>query len=453
MKSSEIYSHLWGTGELRALFDDRGRIQAWLDILAALAAAQAELELIPAAAATEIVNRSRVELLDLAYVLRETRATSHSTLGLIRGMQRVLSPEAGEWFCYGATVQDISDTWTALVMREVGRVVYRDLRTIEGSLLALARRYRNTPTSGRTHGQPGLPVSFGFKAAVWAAEVRRHLERLKEGRSRWLVGQLGGAAGTGSFWGEKVIPLQRSFCARLGLGVPEISWITARDRVAEFAWVLAMVAHTLAKIGNEIVQLQRPEINELSEPFELGQVGSITMPHKRNPERSEHLVTLARLVRADVAVLLESMIVEHERDGRSWKAEWAAFPETCLLTGTALAISCELLKGLQVHPESMWHNLEANRGYLFSERVMTALAAKVGKQSAHLAVYRAAMSGQERGLSFRAALASSHEVTKWLTPDQLDRLFEIDLDPGPNLVDHVLAEAERSRRAETDAWA
>ena len=424
MRGSAVYRHLWGTDELHAAFSDGGRLQAWLDILAALAEAQADVGIVPADAAAEIVAASRLERLDVDFVIAETRATSHSTLGLIRGMQRVLPAAAGEWYCYGATVQDVSDTWTALCLRRTGAAVYRDLAAVHASLLDLARRHRDLPMAGRTHGQTGLPITFGFKAAVWADEVGRHLRRLAEGAGRWLVGQLGGAAGTGSFWGEAGPELLERFCHRLGLGVPDIPWVSARDRLAEFGSVLALSAATLGKIGNEVLQLARPEIGELAEPFTRGQVGSITMPHKRNPEGAEHLVTLARLVRAEAAVLLESVVVEHERDGRAWKAEWAAFPEVCLLTGAAAALARRLVGGLVVDPDAMARNLDAGGGYVHSERVMRALAEHTGKQTAHALVYEAALAGREAGIPFRAALERSSDIAARLGPGDLDRLLD-----------------------------
>ncbi len=454
MRRSAVYAHLWGTAEVDALLSDDARLQAWLDILAVLARAQAEVGLIPTAAGEEIARQSQVDLLDMEFVVAETRATSHSTLGLIRGMQRILSPEAGEWFCYGATVQDVSDTWCALVARDVGGIVWRDLRAIEDALVRLAVEHRSTPVAARTHGQPGLPVTFGYKTAVWAAEVRRHLERLRQGGDRWLVGQLGGAAGTGSLWGERRRPLQERFCALLGLGLPEGPWISARDRLAEFGAVLAMVTQTLGKIGNEVLQLQRPEVGEAAEPFIPGAVGSITMPHKRNPERSEHLVTLARLARVEAGVLLESMVVEHERDGRAWKAEWAAFPDLCRLAAASVAMARAVVEGLVVDPAAMAANLGARGGYVLSERVMQALSDRVGKQSAHLMVYEASMAGAEQGLSLREALAASPEVGKHLSVAELDALCDPAgaVDQAPEVVDEILAALEQSRAQDPPGW-
>jgi adenylosuccinate lyase len=404
---SVVYRHLWSTPELRALFDDDGRTQRWLDILAALAQAQAELGMIPAQAAEAIAAHADAGRLDLAAVAEGTRATGHSTLGLIRCLRDILPAGAAPWVYYGATVQDVTDTWFGLVMRDVLDVAARDVRRCRDAALRLAREHRDTLMSGRTHGQPGLPVTFGFKAAVWAAELERHLERIGQARPRLQVAQLGGALGTMEFWGPGALELLDRFAGRLGLGVPEIPWITARDRVAEFASLLAFVTATLSKIGNEIYELQRPELGELAEPFTPGQVGSITMPHKRNPELAEHLDTLGRVVRANAGLAVESMVALHERDGRGWKTEWLLLPESSLLTGAALSFAARLLEGLQVNGERMRANLDAQRGYPLSEPVMRRLADRLGKHEAHERVYAAAMAGIERGTDLRTALRNA----------------------------------------------
>ncbi|MGQ0576879.1 MAG: class-II fumarase/aspartase family protein [Pseudonocardia sp.] len=404
---SVVYRHLWSTPELHRLLDDTGRTQAWLDVLAALADAQAELGLVPADAAAAIRAHARVELLDLQEVAAGTRATGHSTLGLIRCLKAVLPGHAREWVYFGATVQDVSDTWFALTMRAVLDVVDRDLARCHAAAVDLARRHRDTLMCGRTHGQPGLPVTFGFKAAVWASELARHRERVAQARPRLEVAQLGGALGTMEFWGDAALPLLDAFAARLGLAAPDVPWITARDRVAEFATLLALVTATLGKIGNEIYELQRPEIGELSEPFTPGQVGSITMPHKRNPELAEHLDTLARVVRANAGTAVESMIALHERDGRGWKAEWLVLPESSLLTGAALDVAARLLEGLHVHADRMRANLDAQRGYVLSEPVMRVLAGRLGKHAAHEVVYAAAMAGLDAGVDLGGALRAA----------------------------------------------
>lgn len=357
LTDSAGYAHLWGTDELARVFDEPARLQCWLDILVALARVQARLGIIPARAAEAIAAGARVEALDLDYIAEQTRLTSHSTLGLIRGLRQLLPEHARDYVYFRATVQDLTDTWFGVVMRTVGAVVWRDLRALETDLLYLARIHRDTVQVGRTHGQPGAPITFGFKAASWADEVRRHLQRLREGRLRWPVGQLGGSVGVLSPFGADGMALRRSFCAQIGLVDPGISWLTSRDRIAEFGHLLAMVCGTLARIGGEIYELQRPEIGELAEPTTATAVGSITMPHKRNPEGSEHLDTLARLTRCSAAVLTEGLVQLHERDGRGWKAEWVALPEVCLLTGAALRTARAIVGGLEVDADAMAANL------------------------------------------------------------------------------------------------
>ena len=210
--------------------------------------------------------------------------------------------------------------------------------------------------------------------------------------------------------------LQRRVLTRLGLGVPDTSWLTARDRVAELITLLALVTGTLAKIGNEVYNLQRPELGELSEAPTEGVVGSITMPQKRNPERSEHLWTLARVVRSAAGLALEGLVGEHERDGAAWKTEWAFLPEACSAAAVALTFGAELLAGLRVDTQRMRANVDAQDGYVLAEPVMLALAARVGKHRAHELVHRAALAGQEQGLSFAEALARDDEIAREL-PD------------------------------------
>ena len=438
---SHIYGHLWTTPEASALFTDEGRTQAWLDILAALAAAQADVGLVPRAAADAIRAHADVAELDLSLVAEQTRASGHSTLGLIQALRESLPEPAREWVYYGATVQDLSDTWFALIFKAVGDIAERDVTRMRDRALDLAGEHRSTPMCGRTHGQPGLPITFGFKAAVWAAELDRHLARLRQGRGRWELVQLGGALGTMEFWGARALDLLDAFAARLGLGAPDVPWLTARDGVAEFIWLLAAISATAGKIGNEVYQLQRPEIGELRETFTPGTVGSITMPHKRNPEISEHLVTLSRVVRAQAGLALDGMVCEHERDGRAWKTEWLVVPEAAMYFAACVDAGARMLDGLCVDTERMLRNIDAHRGYLLSEPVLRALADQLGKHTAHDVVYAAAMNGIDRGQDFRAALRADSRMAA-ISDAEMDRLLNVRASLGS-----CAAFADRVRRA------
>jgi len=442
---SLIYQNSWGTPELRALFDDVPRTRSWLEILAVLAETQAEFGLIPPDAARSVATTCRTVELDNAF-FEEVRAgfeaTNHSTLGLISAIQWRCPGNSGEWVYYGATVQDITDTWTALVLRQVRETVSRELTEIEANLSRLAAEHCDTVMAGRTHGQIGLPITFGFKVAVWAMEVRRHRQRLAEFAPRLDVGQLAGGVGSLSSLGPRALELQKSFLARLGLNAPAISWTTARDTLAEWFNLLALIASTGDKIGHEIYNLQRPEIGEVSEGFVTGTVGSITMPHKRNPEISEHLGTLARLIRHNTALIVESLVHDHERDGRSWKAEWVVLAETCLAVGKLLVLLRTLVGNLVIHTDRMRANLEATGGFVLSEAVMLALAARIGKQSAHTLIYEASMAAHAAGHGLKEAILDNSQICAHLSRDEIEALFDYRQHTGQcgAMVDQVLAE-------------
>ena len=412
LTDSVAYAHLWATDETRALFDERARWQRWLDILAALAAAQAELAVVPASSAETIAELARVDNLDLDVLAEETRRTRHSTLGLIRALRRVLPDDVAEHVYYGATVQDLTDTWFALTMRDVGDLADRDVRRLVAAVTGLAAGHERTAMPGRTHAQPGAPISFAFKLATWADELDRHRERLSEGRRRWSTVQLGGAVGTLGFYGEAGPALRARFADRLGLADPGIAWFTSRDRIAEFASVMTGVSGTLARIGNEVMELQRPEIGELREAAGADAVGSIMMPHKRNPESSEHLDTLARLVRANALVLMEGQVQLHERDGRPWKAEWVALPEVCLLTSASLRLAIGCVEGLEVDADRMSANVAAGRGLLASERILGTLSPRLGKHRAQAALQDVLGAAGRDGRGAAEALESAGLMTR-----------------------------------------
>jgi len=445
---SPFYQHLWGTAEARDVLGEEGRLRGWLEVIVALARAQAAAGVIPAGAARLIAEYARPDRLDLEYAAEQTRQASHSMLGLIRALLDVLPEQARQYVYIGATVQDITDTATSVALRRIGGIAWRDLRRIEERLLELAVAHRSTVLAGRTHGQPGSPVTFGWKAASWADEIRRHLDRLREGAPRWLVGQLGGGAGSLVFYGERGLAVRAGFCAEVGLADPGISWLTARDRGAEFAQLLALICGTLARIGGEVYELQRPEIGELAEASAAGTVGSITMPHKRNPEASEHLDTLARLVRASAAVMTEAVVQQHERDGRGWKAEWVALPEACLLATAALQIADGLLAGLTVDAEAMRRNVARYGGYPVSERALALLAPRLGARRAQERLQEA-FGAAAAGLGAEQALVDAGLVSP---AEARELTAKPDTGSCQAMTDLVVERARAARAAEPEEW-
>ncbi len=427
------YRHGWESPAVAALLDHEARRQAWLDILVALARAQASLGIIPAYAADDIAGHARADALDLDLLVERTRATSHSTLGLIEAFTRLVPERSRGFVYYGATVQDVTDTWSAMLMRDTARLVRADAVRARAACARLAADFRDTPMAGRTHGQPGTPITFGLKAATWADELDRTLERLDQGSVRWSCAQLAGSTGGLAFFGDDGPALRSAFADLLGLGDPGISWTSTRDRVAEFGTTMTLLTGCLARVGDEVYELARPEIAELAEPAVAGAVGSITMPHKRNPEFSEHLSTLARLVRAASGVLAEGLVSAHERDGRAWKAEWSALPDVALFSGRSAALAATLLEGLVPDPAAMARHLGPGAA---SEAVLVGLSERLGKHRAQsLLQHVLAGRGPDDAVDEIAAAAdvTADDVRAWMASP-------VPGSPGA-MVDHVLGRA------------
>lgn len=437
---SVIYGAGFASAEMLPLFSDAQRVQKWFDVEVALAEAQAELGMIPQEAAAEIARKARVELVDLVAIGAGISEIAHSLVPALRALEHLCEGNLGEYIHYGTTTQDIIDTGLMLQMRAAWKLVIRDLTSIRQTLAGHAQRYKHTVMAGRTHGQQALPVTFGYKVAVWVDEVDRHLQRCSEAEPRIFVGNITGAVGTMSSFGTLGLEVQERTLAKLGLGVPRICWHSARDRWTELAYLLVQIAGTLGKIAKEIYNLQKTEVNELREPFHMGKVGSSTMPHKQNPSTVELVFGLARLVRGNLMPLTDILFQDHERDATCWRMEWAALPEAMLYTGAILSHMRRVLQRLDVREANMLRNVNMLGGLLLSERVMLALGEKIGKQTAHEVIYEVAMRAQEEGIPFQEALLADRQVSQHLRAETIQQL----LDPAayiglaPLLVDAVV---------------
>ncbi|MFV0386075.1 adenylosuccinate lyase [Paracoccus sp. (in: a-proteobacteria)] len=437
----QTMQHLWSTPEMREVFSERVRLQKWLDFEAALAATQGEMGIIPQAAADEIVAACRIADIDLGAVAEETRRIKHTLVPLLKQVQNRLSPEAAENIHYGATTQDVIDTGLILQLKDAHRLVMRDLGVIGRELLRLARENRDVVMVGRTHSVQALPITFGHKCAIWLDELSRHAERLKQAEPRLFVVMLVGAVGSQASYGPRAAEIEARVAKRLGLGATDISWAPSRDRIAEYCTLMAMVAATLSKIGNELTNMQRNEFAEVEEGFTEGKLGSSTMPHKRNPTAAENVAMLGRSVRYSASMMIEAMVQEHERDGVAWKSEWKAVPETMLVSSAILFQAGALLKGLRVDAANMRRNLDMMQGYLLSEKVMLELGTRVGKSTAHEWLYEASMKGLEQGLGFAEALRAHDRISDMFSDDQVAGLTTPDAYLGAigESIDRVVA--------------
>lgn len=385
---SALFRDMFGTAEMRAVFTDEALVRRYIDAEVALARAEAKVGVIPADAAHRIAAAADGIALDFDRLRRETENVGYPILPLVHQLSEAAG-EAGRFVHWGATTQDIMDTANMLQIRDALTIVARDLAELRDILAGLATRYRDTPMAGRTHLQQALPVTFGYKAAVWLSMVDRHIERAEQLRPRVLMGQFAGAAGTLASVAEQGLAIQAAFCAELGLVQPPITWHVARDGIAEAVTFLGLVTGTLAKIATDVMLMMSTEFGEVAEPFVPGRGASSTMPQKRNPISCELMLAASKAVRQHVALILDAMVQDFERATGPWHLEWLAVPESFILAGGALANAKFMLSGLVVDADRMRANLDLTGGLIVAEAVMMAAAPALGRQHAHDVVYGA----------------------------------------------------------------
>lgn len=437
---STLFRDMFGTAEMRAVFSDKSLIERYIEVEVALAKAQARCGVVPAEAAAQIARLSRYEDLDLALMQHETEIVGYPILPLVEQLSK-LCGEAGRYVHWGATTQDIMDTAVVLQVRAALAIVGRDIQAVRGLLAELAQRYRDTPMAGRTHLQHALPITFGYKCAVWLSMFDRHAERLVQLRPRVEVGQFAGAAGTLASLGDKGLEVQAALMDELGLGIPQATWHVARDGLAEALNFLGLVSASLGKVALDIMMMMTSELGEAYEPFVKGRGASSTMPQKRNPISCELMYAAAKGVRQQAGLMLDAMIQDFERSTGPWQAEWIAIPEAFALTAASLGQARFMLAGLDVRTERMRKNLDMTQGLIVAEAVMMGLAPALGRQVAHDVVYAACRLANDQGMSLFEALKAQGEATARLDLATLEHLC----DPGnylglaPQMVDQALA--------------
>ena len=416
---SILYKDLLGSDEMRDIFSDEGIIGAYLEVERALATVQAGLGIIPQNAADAIVAHAYVENIDLDRYEKRVCVVGAPILPVVEEIVAVVPDGLGEWAHYGTTTQDIMDTAMVLQMSKALDAIERDLGIISDALAGLAAKHRDTPIAGRSHRQHALPVTFGFKVAIWLSGIERHRKRLDELRPRVLVGQFAGATGTLASLAEHGFAIQDGLMKELGLGVPEATWHTMRDSMAEVVTYLGLLTGTLAKIGCDIALMMQTEVAEASEPFLAGRGSSSTMPQKRNPVGTEMMMVAAETVRADVHMMLGGMVQDHERASGPYKFELIALPRAFIAASGALMHAVDILPRLEVDVDRMRRNLELTHGLIVSEAVMMGLAPHLGRQTAHDIVYDACRAAIARDTSLLEVLKGMPEITKHASEAEL----------------------------------
>lgn len=435
--TNQLFDAYFTAPAMRTVFSDAGRLQGMLDFEAALARAEARCGVIPAAAVAPIEAACKADLYDPTNLADAIVSAGNSAIPLVKALGKRIAAsdaDAERYVHLGATSQDAMDTGLVLQLRRALGLLNGDLARLAEALAEQAERHADTVLSGRTWLQHATPVTLGMKLAGLLGAVTRHRQRLAEIEPRLLCLQFGGASGSLAALGEQAWPVSQALARELDLNLPDQPWHTQRDRLAEVAALLGLIAGTLGKLGRDLSLLMQTDVGEAFEPSAPGKGGSSTMPHKRNPVGAAVLIGAATRAPGLVATLLAALPQEHERSLGLWHAEWETLPELCCLVSGALQHALVIVPDLEVDATRMRDNLELTRGLVLAEAVSIALAQRIGRETAHQLVERCCRQAVAEQRHLRAVLGDSAEVTAQLSAAELDRL----LDPA-----HYLGQARR----------
>jgi adenylosuccinate lyase len=438
----------YGRKEIKEVFGETSKLQYLLDVEAALARAHAVVGNISKKTADEISKKASVKFVTVKRVNEIEKETRHDIMAVTKALSEACSGEAGKYVHLGATSYDIVDTANALQFAAATDLIKAQVRELRVTLVNLAKEYKNTIMAGRTHGQYSIPITFGLKMAVYAMEIDRHMERLHECKSRLLVGKMSGAVGSGAAMGKHALKIQELVMADLKLGTEDAATqIVGRDRYIELLSVLANIASSMEKFATEIRNLQRSEIGEVSEAFEAKkQVGSSTMPHKRNPILCEQICGLARVIRSFIIPVYENAIQWHERDLCNSSSERFILPHSLIMTDWIVFQMNKVFRSLQVYPERMRENLENSKGLPMAEAVMTKLVEKgMGRGDAHELLRTCSLKSVSESKQLLSVLLENPKIIKLLKKKELEEVMNPRnyLGVSDKIVDHVVKKLTR----------
>ena len=415
----------YGTNEMKEIFDDQKKIMYQLKIEAAVAKSQSEIGMIPKNSAQNIVQMVQSGKITVKRVKQLESKSDHDTAALVEALSEICKPSAKPWIHYGLTSNDLVDTSNSLQIRDALGIIEPKVSRLAMVLVQLATRHKDLPAVGRTHGQHASIISFGLKFANWALEMSKHIERIEEIKKRILICKTLGVVGTGSLMGAKALEVQKRVAKKLSLFPADVTTqVVPRERYAEYVFFMALIGSTLEKMAIEIRNLQRTEIDEVSEPFKKGQMGSSAVPVKRNPVKSERVTSLSKLLRSQISVSFENIPLWHERDLSNSANERFILPTTSILLDDMLETMIRILSELHVNEEKIRQNLEITGGQIFSEFVLDALIKKgVPRFEAYRNIQRIAFASSENGINFRDAVKEDAEISSHLTTEEINNVF------------------------------
>jgi len=408
------------------LFTEQKKLENWLKVEATLAKVHAKLGNIPKNAAEEINKKANLSYVKLDRVKEIDREIHHDLMAMVKALDEQCENNAGKYIHLGATSYDTEDTSTALQLKEALNYIKKSLLSLLKHLTVKIQENKDLVCIGRTHGQHALPTTYGMRFGVWAYEISRHLDRIDQIAERISYGKMSGAVGTMASFGEKGIEIQENVMQELDLNPVLIAnQIVQRDRHAEVLFLTSLIGQTLAKIARENRILQRNEISELFEPFKEKQVGSSTMPHKRNPHKSERICSLARVLKSNIIVALDNIILEDERDLTNSASERIIFGENFILLDFMINQMVNNVQGWTLNKENIKRNLEFTKGAILSEKIMVELVKKeIGRQEAHELLRKAAIKAREENRLIKDILSENKEINDKFNEKQLDELFD-----------------------------
>ncbi|MBD3214113.1 MAG: adenylosuccinate lyase [Candidatus Lokiarchaeota archaeon] len=412
--------------DIAELFTEDKKLENWLKVEAVLAKAHAELGNIPKEAAEEIALKANLDFVKVERVKEIDREIHHDLMAMVKALDEQCDGEAGKYIHLGATSYDIEDTATALQLKEALNYIEKSLTTLLKELAIKAEIKKELVCIGRTHGQHAIPTTYGMRFGVWAYEIDRHIDRLHQVRERISYGKMSGAVGTMASFGEKGIEIQNIVMKELDLKPVKIAnQIVQRDRHAEILNLTSLIGQTLAKIARENRILQRNEIAEMFEPFKKSQVGSSTMPHKRNPHKSERICSLARILKSNVIAGLDNMVLEDERDLTNSADERVLFPENFIFLDFMIQQLTNNIQNLVFNEENIEKNLNLTKGACLAEKVMVSLVKRgIGRQDAHELLRRAAIKAQDEDRFMMEILLEDDKIQNKFTKEEMEDLFD-----------------------------